>query len=288
MKKLTCSAAVLLAVLLTAVPAVASGDGPTVCESTFEEPFTGEAGDLVVEEGTVCFLEGALVHGNAVAKPGAELNIGPGTTIEGNVDAYEGSFTGSFEASIGRSYRCHDCVFEDVVFSSVGKNVEIRGTDDGDFIVGSTIGGNLEIVGSAAGAFVFAVLGNTVAGNVTLRDNEGAFAIEDNSIGGQLTVSGNEILESQCTPGDLSALRQRPHRPQQGRPERGGVRQQRRAAVDLGQRDHRRPPLQRERPGSFGYGQLGQAEARPVPRPLAGHRRSEAFGARSHRAPGPA
>jgi ribosomal protein S27E len=200
MKKLTCSAAVLLAVLLTAVPAVASGDGPTICESTFEEPFTGEADDLVVEEGTVCFLEGALVHGNVVAKPGAELNIGPGTTIEGNVDAYEGSFTGSFEASIGRSYRCHDCVFEDVVFSSVGKNVEIRGADDGDFIVGSTIGGNLEIVGSAAGAFVFAVLGNTVAGNVTLRDNAGAFAIEDNSIGGQLTVSGNEILESLCTP----------------------------------------------------------------------------------------
>ncbi len=200
MKKLTCFAAVLLAVLLTAVPAVASGDGPTVCASTFEEPFTGEAGDLVVPAGGLCVLEGALVHGNAVAEPGAELQIGPGTKIEGNVDALSGALTGAFEASIGRSYRCHDCVFEDVAFSSVGKNVEVRGADDGDFIVGSTIGGNLEIVDSTVGVFAFAVLGNTIAGSVTLRGNEGAFGIEDNSIGGQLTIVENEILESLCTP----------------------------------------------------------------------------------------
>lgn len=200
MRKLACFAAVLLAVLLTAVPAVANGDSPTICVSTFEEPFSSEVDNLVVQTGALCVLEGALVHGNARAEPGAELDIGPGTTIEGNVDVLSGALTGSFEASIGRSYRCHDCVFQDVTFSTVGKNVEIRGADDGDFIVGSTIGGNLEIVGSAVGEFAFAVLGTTIGGNVTLRDNEGAFGIEDNTISGQLTIAENEVLESLCTP----------------------------------------------------------------------------------------
>lgn len=200
MRRLAWIAVVLLAALLTAVPALGGGGSATTCESTFEEPFASEAGDLVVEGGTLCVLEGALVHGNVVAEPGAELNIGPGTTIEGNVDALSGALTGSFEASIGRSYRCHDCVFEDVTFTSVGKNVEIRGVDDGDFIVGSTIAGNLEIRDSEAGAFVFAILGNTIGGDVTVRGNSGALAVEDNTIGRSLTIAGNEILASLCTP----------------------------------------------------------------------------------------
>jgi hypothetical protein len=200
MNKLTCGAVVLLAVLLTAVPAVASGDNTTVCETTPEEPFTGEANNLVVLGGTFCLLEGALVHGNVVAEPGAELFIGSGTSIAGNVDAMSGALTGSFEASIGRSYRCHDCVFEDVVSSSVGKNVEVEGADDGDFILGSTIGGNLEISGSSVGGFAFAILGNTIAGSVSLKQNTGAMAVEDNTIGGQLTIRDNEILESLCAP----------------------------------------------------------------------------------------
>jgi hypothetical protein len=201
MRKLTWLGAVLVAVLLTAVPAVASGDGPTICASTFEEPFGGEVdGDLVVPEGGLCVLEGALVHGNVVAEPGAELQLGPGTSVEGNVDAYAGTLTAAFEASIGRSYRCHDCLFEDVVFSFVGKNVEVRGVVEGDFIVGSEIAGNVEIKNGTTGVFAFAILGNAIGGSVTLRGSEGAFAVEDNTIAGQLSVVDNELLESLCTP----------------------------------------------------------------------------------------
>ncbi len=202
MKKLVVMAAVLLAVLLTAVPAVATGDGATICASTFEEPFTGEADALVVPEGGLCVLEGALVHGNVLAEAGAELQIGPGTTIEGNVDALAGTMTGAFEASIGRSYRCHECVFEDVVFSNVGKHVEVRGAADGDFIVGSTIGGNLDIRDTTVGNFALAILGNSVGGSVMLKGNTGAMGIEDNTIGGRLEVVDNEILESLCAPED--------------------------------------------------------------------------------------
>ncbi len=193
------AAAVALGILLTAVPAVASS-GPTLCASTFEEPFTGEADDLVVPEGGLCVLFGATIHGNVLAEPGAELQMGPGTTIGGNVDALSGALTASFETSIGGSYRCHDCVFEDVVFSSVGRNVEVRGADDGDFIVGSSIGGNVEIRDSTVGAFALAILGNEIGGNLTLIGNTGALGVEGNTISGHLTVIDNEILESLCTP----------------------------------------------------------------------------------------
>ena len=151
------------------------------------------------EEG-LCVLEGAHVHGTVLAEADSELQIGPGTTIELSVDVLSGASTGMFEATVGGSYRCHDCVFEDVVFSTVGKHVEVRGADDGDFIIDSTIGGNLDIRDSTVGAFAFAILGNSIGGDVTLRGNAGAVGVENNTIGRSLTLAGNEILESQCTP----------------------------------------------------------------------------------------
>jgi hypothetical protein len=200
MKKLVVFAAALVAVLLTAVPAVATGDGATLCASTFEEPFTGEADGIVVPEGGLCVLVGAVVHGDVLAEPGAEIAVETGTVVEGNVDALSGALAGAFEASIARSFRCHECVFEDVVFSSVGKHVQVTGAAEGDFIVGSSIGGNLEIRDSTVGDFAIAVLGNSVGGNVTLKGNTGTMGVEDNVIGGRLQVVDNEILESLCAP----------------------------------------------------------------------------------------
>ncbi len=201
MRRLMWVGALVAVSVVTAVPAVASG-GPTVCASTFEEPFTGEAGALVVPTGGLCVLEGATVSGSVVAHAGAELQIGPGTRIGGSVDAYDDALTAMFEASVGGSYRCHDCVFEDVVFSTVGKNVEIRGADDGDFIFFSSIGGNVLIKDSTAGAFAFVVQGNEIGGTVELTGNSGPMGVEDNTIGGRLRVAGNEILASACGPED--------------------------------------------------------------------------------------
>ena len=202
MKKLICFAAALLAVLLTAVPAVATGDGATTCASTFEEPFSGEANALVVPEGGLCVLEGALVHGNVLAEPGAELFIGPGTTVEGNVDALSGAQTGAFESSIAKDYRCHDCVFEDVVFASIGRHVQVTGADDGDFIVGSTIGGNLEIVRQHGRRLRHRGPRELDRRQRHPEGNTGAIGVEDNTIGGRLDVIDNEILESSCAPED--------------------------------------------------------------------------------------
>lgn len=201
MRRLMLLGALVAALLATTVPAVAAG-GPTICASTFEEPFTGEAGALVVPAGGLCVLEGAKIAGGVVAQPGAELQIGPGTTIGGSVDAYDDTATAMFEASVGGSYRCHDCIFEDVVFSSVGKNVEVRGADDGDFIFFSSIGGNVVIKDSTAGAFAFVVQGNEIGGAVEFVGNSGPMGIEDNEIGGRLRVVGNDILASVCGPDD--------------------------------------------------------------------------------------
>ena len=198
MQKLACIAAAAFAMLLAGVPA-ASG-GTATCESTFEEPFSGEADNLVVKSGKLCVLEGAHVNGNVYAEPGSELQIGPGTQIKGNVDAGSGALTASFEATIGGSYKCNACNFEDVVFTSVAGNVQINGVEEGDFIVGSTIGGSLEIQKGTVGNFAFAILGNQIAGNVKLDQNTGALGVEDNAIGGNLQISGNTIAPSLCAP----------------------------------------------------------------------------------------
>jgi hypothetical protein len=200
MKKLVISAVVALVVLLAAAPA-AAGDA-TVCESTFEAPFTGEADDLIVKTGTLCVLVGAHVQGDVLAQPGSDLQIGPGTQIDGDVEVKRGANTAAFQATIGGSYECDHCVFEDVVESSVGRNVEVEGAAEGDFILLSTIGGNLHIEESAVGNFAFAVLGNQISGNVKIEENTGAMGVEGNTIGGNLVIAENEITESLCAPED--------------------------------------------------------------------------------------
>lgn len=198
MKKLACIAVAALAVLLAGVPVAAGGE--MACESTFESPFTGEADDLVVRTGTMCVLEGAHVRGDVLAEPGSDLQIGPGTRIDGEVEVESGATTGAFQATIGGSYECNDCVFEDVIESSVGRNVEVEGADEGDFILFSTIGGNLHIEASAVGNFAFVVQGNRISGNVKLEENTGAMGVEGNTIGGNLVIAENEIAPSLCAP----------------------------------------------------------------------------------------
>ena len=199
MKQLALLTLAACALLLVGAPAAAGGS--TVCESTPEEPLTGVVnGNLVVRTGTSCFLTDVHVNGNAVAEPGSELQLGPGAEIHGNVHAGSGALTASFESTVDGNYKCDDCVFEDVVFSTVRGNVDIKGTADGDFIVGSVIGGSLSISGASAGNFAFAILENWIAGNVKFDRNTGAMGIADNDIGGNLQISGNTIAPSLCAP----------------------------------------------------------------------------------------
>lgn len=202
MKKLVIGAVVALVVLLAVAAPAAAGDDDTICESTEEAPFTGEADDLVVKTGTLCVLAGAHVHGDVLAEPGSELFLDLGTHVDGDVEVKRDAATGAFQATIRGSYECDHCVFEDVIESSVGRNVEVEGAQEGDFILGSTIGGNLEIETSTVGNFAFVVQGNQISGNVKLEENTGAMGVEGNSIGGNLVIVENEITQSLCAPED--------------------------------------------------------------------------------------
>jgi hypothetical protein len=194
MRRLIAAAVLLLAGVLLAAPAAQADD--TVCAGTF----TGVADNIVVLSGTECILEGAQVNGNALAHPEAALFIGPGTTIHGNVEAKELAATGSFQASIRGNYKCDNCFFEDVEETFVGGNVEIVGTDDGDFIIANTIAGNLEIVNSVAGNFAFIVAANTIGGDVKFEKNTGPTLIADNAIAGDLRIFENDVAGAFCPP----------------------------------------------------------------------------------------
>lgn len=186
---------VLTALLVAATPAAADD---TQCVGTF----TGVADNIVVPSGATCILEGAQVNGNALAEPESMLFIGPGTNIRGSVEAKQGAHTGSFQATIGGSYKCDNCFFEDVVESSVGGNVEIQGSDDGDFIIESEIGGNLQIEESSAGVrgFAFVVVGTTIGGDLKFEKNTGPTDISGNTIHGDVQIFENNVAGAFCPP----------------------------------------------------------------------------------------
>jgi hypothetical protein len=183
----------LTGLLVVTTPAVADD---TRCVGAF----AGVADNIVVPTGAECLLEGAQVTGNALAEPGSMLFIGTGTNIRGSVEAKQGAHTGSFQATIGGSYTCDNCFFEDVVESSVGGNVEITGADDGDFIEDSEIGGNVEIEESSAGLFAFVVTGTTIGGDLKFEKNTGPTDISRNTIHGELQIFENNVAGAFCPP----------------------------------------------------------------------------------------
>jgi hypothetical protein len=172
--------------MVAGAPVAQAGD--TRCTGVF----TGTADNIIVPSGEECILEGALVRGNALAEPDSGLFIET-STVRGNVEAKERALTGSFQSSIGGNYKCDDCFFEDVVETTVGGSVEIKGADDGDFVIGNIIEGNVQIEESLAGDFAFVIVQNTVRGNVKLEKNQGPVVIDDNLIYGELQIFENNV-----------------------------------------------------------------------------------------------
>jgi hypothetical protein len=191
MRKLSlCIGVALVALAVSAPPALA---GDTKCVGALPP---GVYDNIVVPSGATCNLAGAQVKGNVLAKPESLLFIDPGTNIRGSVEAKQGAQTGSFQATIGGSYKCDHCSFEDVEETLVGGNVEITGADDGDFITDSQIGGNLQIQESSAGASAFDVNGTTIGGDLKFEKNVGPMDISNNTIDGDLQIFENTVVEN--------------------------------------------------------------------------------------------
>jgi hypothetical protein len=191
MRKLGLCIGVALMALAVSAPAALAGD--TTCVGALPP---GVYDNIVVPSGATCNLAGAQVKGNVLAKPESGLFIDPGTNIRGSVEAKQGAQTGSFQATIGGSYKCDHCFFQDVEETHVGGNVDITGADEGDFITGSQIGGNLQIQeSSAAGISEFRVNGTTIGGDLKFEKNSGPTDISNNRIDGDLQVFENALFE---------------------------------------------------------------------------------------------
>jgi hypothetical protein len=205
MKKVLAATAFSLVALLIAAPAATAGD--TRCgapgdpfDPTAEPEVLGPVvvDNVIVPTGTICVLEGTQVRGNVLAQPSSALFI-DGANVRGNVEVKEDAHTGAFDSTIGGSYKCDLCFFEDVVESRVGGSVQIVGAQDGDFVIGNVIGGNVEIVASSAGAFGFIIAGNEVGGSVIFVKNAGPTVIADNAIAGELQIFENGVAGT-CPP----------------------------------------------------------------------------------------
>jgi hypothetical protein len=180
----------------------------------------GEFDNIIVPSGWICVLLGVQVHGNVLAEPGSELFIealfqegGPPveSVIGGNVEVKEGASTGSFMANIGGNYKCDNCNFEDVVLTTVGGNVDVVGSDAGDFIIESTIGGDLHIAASDAGEFGFIVNQTMIGGDLIFEKNSGPVDISGNDIAGNLQIYENRVDTSSCPPANCGALLENGH-----------------------------------------------------------------------------
>lgn len=168
----------------------------------------GPSGGPSEEERWCDLLEGTVVRGNGIARPGGELHL-HGGTIRGNVRAAPNSVflsspTDLFPEArglVGGSVRCRACIFLDLVRTIVRGNVYINGEREGSFIAeGSRIGGSLLIRRSSSGSFSFSVVGSTIRRTFWFVRNAGPTEILDNVIGRNLVVARNNVAGSSCPP----------------------------------------------------------------------------------------
>lgn len=174
-------------------------------DTTCAGVLTGRHDNIVVPRGAACDLVGADVRGNVRALPDSSLIIDEGTVIRGNVEVGSNANTGAFDSTIRGNYKCDRCFFEDVIQSVVGGDVEIVGSQEGNFILSSSIGGNIVVKESTAGETAFLIEDSDVEGNVIFEKNTGDAFISDNRVDGNLqlienrgeiAVTGNAVGES--------------------------------------------------------------------------------------------
>jgi hypothetical protein len=150
------------------------GLGDTHCAGTMSGAIPG---NLTVDAGAFCDLEGATVNGNVSVEPGGSLLM-QYSIADGNL-------------------QCSNCGSGNVFASTVLKNLQIDGASSGASVSSSLVGGNLEISHSNAGFGIpvpgaISVLTNySVGGNLTVADNTGLSFVVGNTVGHNLDCEGN-------------------------------------------------------------------------------------------------
>ena len=189
-------------------PSDSLAGGATLCVD--EVIVGGTLGNVSVPAGASCSLMNLTVDGNLKAEGAADIAMSEvtvngnisiagstgivdinGAVIDGNI-AVTGAMTTFIQianAQVTGNVTAADNSVEGSLFAGQGV-IFVRPND---------IDGNLTVVGNVlgAGALVGSCTsgGNTVAGNVTMSDNEANFqtAVNCSTVGGNITVAGNQI-----------------------------------------------------------------------------------------------
>ena len=182
MKKLI-AIALAIVVLLVMVPmeVLADADGDVwITQSNESAPLEGQTidGNIIVQvDNSVrnkVIIKNCIINGNIEIINGNVTDIGPGNTIDGNVEIGSGAYD-------TRVYQN----------PSINGNVEAKGASY-VVVMGNTMNGNIELTGCAnpanpgpGGADIW---GNSIDGNIEIKNSPGYIV-------GSNTVTGNVEIE---------------------------------------------------------------------------------------------
>jgi Malectin domain/MBG domain (YGX type) len=168
----------------------------TLCNGAYNGTFHG---NITVSSGQVCaFVGGGIngnvqmnggnlmliqsqVTGNVQLNGGSTFTIGPGTTINGNLQIQD------LSASSLQNEVCGTTVAGNLQLQSSGTAVLI-GSASGLACPSNTIGGNLQVQSNTA---AISIVGNTVRGNLQVQSNTADTTINGNTVNGNLQDDSN-------------------------------------------------------------------------------------------------
>lgn len=174
---------------LIAVAPSASADLVTSC--------TGSAGavtvpgDLIVEEGQSCTLNGTTVEGNVSVGPDSDLIVNGGT-LKGAVKVGENGYFESIGGSITGGLSLRTAYGAYVESSDIGGSVNVKGMADAEvqgsvYVYDSMVGKNVESQFGEAVIDSSSIAGNTRGAKADFLD------VYNSTLEGKLNVGGNEF-----------------------------------------------------------------------------------------------
>jgi hypothetical protein len=143
----------------------------------------GVTGNVIVTGGNLELLQ-SRVGGNVQVNGGGAFNIGPGSTIDGNLELQ------GLPGGAGLNQLCGSTVNGNVQFQNNGTAMLLGGSAPA-WCMGNTIHGNLQVQNNPAAT---TMAGNTVDGNLLVDNNLAAAIATGNSIKGNLQATNNAAV----------------------------------------------------------------------------------------------
>jgi hypothetical protein len=177
---------------LVAISTASPPSGST-CNGVYGGNFNG---NLTVANGQVCTIFNGAVKGNVTVNPGGTFNLNDGNAT-GNIRLQDGGNLTLSAASVGGNVQINGGgTFTIGPGATINKNLEIHNIPPGaahNQICGSNIKGNLQFHnnGTAVDIGAMGCAGNVIGGNLQVQNNTAATNIFGNTVGGNLQCNSN-------------------------------------------------------------------------------------------------